>query len=92
VITTPNASLRTQGVYDPLTRTIVNGVNTAQPFPNNTIPSTRIHPISKALLEFYPEPNLPNPDLRNNFVQALGRPINRDQFVSRFDWVESANS
>jgi outer membrane receptor protein involved in Fe transport len=92
VLTTPNASLRTQGIYDPLTRAIVNGVNTAQPFPNNTIPQSRIHAVSKALLEFYPEPNLPNPDLRNNRVQALGRPINRDQFVSRFDWVESANS
>ena len=92
VITTPNTAIRTQGIYDPLSRTIVNGVNTAQPFPNNAIPSTRIHPISKALLEFYPEPNLPNPDLRNNRVQALGLPINRDQFISRFDWVESANS
>ena len=92
VITTPNTAIRTQGIYDPLSRQIVNGVNSAQPFPNNTIPSARIHPVSQKLLEFYPEPNLPNPDLRNNRVQAQGQPINRDQFVGRFDWVESANS
>lgn len=92
VVTTPNAAIRTLGIFDPLTRAVINGVNTAQPFPNNTIPASRIHPISKALLEFYPEPNLPNPDLRNNRVQAQGQPINRDQFVGRFDWVESANS
>lgn len=92
VITTPNAAIRTLGIFDPLTRAVINGVNTAQPFPNNTIPASRIHPISKALLEFYPEPNLPNPELRNNRVQAQGQPINRDQFVGRFDWVESANS
>ena len=92
VVNTPNTSLRTQGIFDPRTRTIVNGVNTALPFANNVIPAGRIHPTSKQLLEFYPTPNLPNDNLRNNFVQALGRPINRDQFVSRFDFVESANS
>lgn len=92
VINTPNASLRSLGIYDPKSRAIVNGVNTAQLFPGNVIPSSRIHPTSKQLLEFLPVPNLSNPNLRNNYVQAQGRPINRDQFVSRFDWVESTKS
>ncbi len=92
VVTTPNASLQTQGIFDPRSRAVVNGVNTAQLFPNNVIPSSRIHPTSRQLLEFLPLPNLPNPNLRNNFVQAQGRPINRDQLVTRFDWVESAKS
>ncbi|MBI4889128.1 MAG: TonB-dependent receptor [Acidobacteria bacterium] len=88
----PNTGLRTQGIFDPATRQVVNGVNTASPFPGAIIPATRLHKISKQLLEFYPVPNLVTADLRNNFVQALGRPINRDQFVGRFDWVESSNS
>lgn len=92
VVTTPNTSLRTQGIYDPKTRTIVNGVNTALPFAGNVIPATRIHPTSKQLLEFLPVPNLPNADIRNNYVQAQGRPINRDQFVTRGDFVESPTS
>ncbi len=92
VVNTPNTALRTLGIYDPRTRVVVDGVNTAQPFPGNIIPASRITAISKQLLEFYPEPNLPNADLRNNRVQALGRPINRDQFVSRYDWVESSKS
>ncbi len=92
VVTTPNASIRTLGIFDPKTRAIVNGVNTALPFAGNIIPSNRIHPTSKQLLEFFPVPNLANPDIRNNYVQAQGRPINRDQFVNRFDFVESSKS
>ncbi len=92
VVTTSNTAIRTLGIYDPRTRAIVNGVNTAQPFGANTIPTNRIHPVSKQLLEFLPTPNLPNETLRNNYIQSQGRPINRDQFVSRFDFVESSDS
>ncbi len=92
VINTTNAGLRTQGIFDPRTRAVVNGVNTATMFPGNVIPSTRIHPVSKALLEYYPVPNLASTNLQNNFVQSLGRPIDRDQFIGRFDVVESSNS
>jgi hypothetical protein len=82
----------TQGIFDPLTRTNVGGQIVAQQFPGNIIPTNRLDATSRKLLEFYPLPNLPIPDLTNNFVQAVGRPINRDQFISRFDWVESSNS
>jgi len=92
VVTTPNNSIRTLGIFDPLTRAIVNGVNTAQPFAGNVIPTNRISAVSKQLLEFLPVPNLANPDIRNNFVQSQGRPINRDQLVTRGDFVESSNS
>ena len=92
VINTTNAGLRTQGIFDPRTRAVLNGVNTATMFPGNVIPATRIHPVSKALLEYYPVPNLASTNLQNNFVQSLGRPIDRDQFIGRFDVVESSNS
>jgi hypothetical protein len=74
------------GIYDPLTRS----GGTAQLFPNNTIPTVRLHPTSVKLLEFLPGSNLAG--LRNNFVQARGTPIDRDQFIGRFDVVESSNS
>ena len=82
----------TQGIFDPRTRTRQGDVVTAEPFPGNIIPTSRIHPISQQLLEFYPVPNVPGAGLRNNFVQAQGRPIDRDQFVGRFDVVESSKS
>ena len=92
VVTTSNNSIRTLGIFDPLTRAIVNGVNTAQPFAGNVIPTNRISAVSKQLLEFLPVPNLANPDIRNNYIQSQGRPINRDQLVTRGDFVESSNS
>lgn len=92
VINTPNTGLLTQGIFDPRSRADRGGVVGATMFPNNIIPASRIHSTSKSLLEFLPVPNLPNPDLRNNFVQAVGRPIDRDQFIGRFDVVESSNS
>ncbi|MBX5495544.1 MAG: TonB-dependent receptor [Bryobacteraceae bacterium] len=80
------------GIYDPKSRVLQGDQIVAQRFPNDIIPQSRFHPIAVKLLEFYPEPNLPNPQLRQNRVQANGRPINRDQFVQRIDFVESSNS
>lgn len=84
--------LGTQGIFDPATRTTVGNAVSAMPFPGNVIPASRMDPTSQKLLEFYPAANLPNPALRNNHVIARALPINRDQFVGRFDFVESSNS
>jgi hypothetical protein len=84
--------LGTLGIFDPKTRVRQGNTATALPFPGNIIPAARIHPISAKLLDFYPAPNLPNPQLRSNHVQALGRPVDRDQFIQRFDFVESSSS
>jgi hypothetical protein len=83
--------LGTLGIYDPRTRVNQGGTVTAQPFAGNVIPAARIHGISTKMLEFYPSANVPGP-LANNFVQAQGRPIDRDQFIGRFDVVETPNS
>ncbi len=84
------------GIYDPLTRRVTtdNGINftTATPFPGNIIPQGRLNGSSVKLLEFYPAPNLPGNGLRNNHVISLGRPVNKDQFIQRFDFVESSKS
>jgi hypothetical protein len=84
--------LGTLGIFDPRSRAVSGGTVTATPFPGNVIPATRFHPTSQKLLEFYPTPNVATTALSRNFQQAQGRPINRDQFVSRFDFVESNNS
>ena len=84
------------GIFDPLTRrtTTENGVTftTATQFPNNTIPAGRFNGTSVKLLEFYPAPNLPSAGLVRNHVVSLGRPVDKDQFVQRFDFAESSKS
>src|SRR5713226_3799396 len=82
----------TQGIFDPKTRVNQSGTIAATLFPGNLIPKSRFHPVSQKLLEFYPAANLPNPQLNSNFIQSQGRPVNRDQFVARMDFVESSNS
>lgn len=97
----PSAAMRggdfseiANGIYDPRTRSVAaDGTITSNPFPGGIIPADRIDPISKRLLEFYPAPNLVTSTPRvNNFQQAQGAPINRDQFILRMDWVESPKS
>jgi outer membrane receptor protein involved in Fe transport len=80
-------------IYDPATRVVdANGNVTAAPFANNRIPSSRIHPIAARLLEFYPGPNLQTASLVRNRQQGNRTPINKDQFILRMDFNESANS
>jgi hypothetical protein len=45
-------------IYDPLTTTLTNGQYIRQPFQNNIVPSNRINPIGKALINDFPLPNL----------------------------------
>jgi len=78
-------------IYDPLTRArAADGALTGTPFPGNVIPASRISPTSQKLLEFYHKPTLGG--LTNNYVQALSRPQNRDQFILRMDYNESSKS
>jgi hypothetical protein len=79
-------------IYDPISHATADDGKTitAAPFPGNVIPQNRISSISKKLLEFYRTPTAPG--LVNNYVTALARPQNRDQFVLRMDYVESPKS
>jgi carboxypeptidase family protein len=98
--TLPSAAMRTGNfselstpIYDPLTRTYdADGTIHATQFPGNIIPANRINPTSTQFLEFYPTPNLPGSTLGFNHQIAQGRPINKDQFILRMDFVESTNS
>jgi hypothetical protein len=80
-------------IYDPSTRVVnADGTVTATPFVNNVIPSARFDGFAKKMLEFYPAPNTPNAALRNNHQISQGRPLNKDQFILRMDFSESAKS
>ena len=71
-------------VYDPVTYSTTTQAR--QPFPNNTIPSNRIHPISKQILAYIPIPNNLS-DPRRNLVS---NPLEEDtiyQYNGRVDHV-----
>jgi len=103
VYSLPSAAMRggdfnqlADGIFDPATRSTFteNGVTytRAVQFAGNRIPTSRLDPISLKFLNYYPAPNIAANGLVQNHQIALGRPINKDQFIQRFDWVESGRS
>lgn len=44
-------------VYDALTTRLVSGKYIRDPFANNTLPGSRINPIARKIVDFYPVPN-----------------------------------
>ena len=74
-------------VYDPSTiAPAAGGRFSRQPFPGNIIPASRISPISRAILPFYPEANQPgSADFRSNYFNT--QIINRNNLsvVGRLD-------
>jgi hypothetical protein len=58
-------------LYDPLT---------GQPFPNNQIPADRISPQARALLEYYPAPNLSGQTRNYHFTSTTEQTNNSVQF------------
>jgi hypothetical protein len=87
-------------IFDPLTaHECIEGVDTPpgtkcagtyirDPFPNNTIPLTRISPIGRAILALYPSPNAPG--LTQNYIAGgnVGR-YRQDQPMGRWDHLFS---
>ena len=91
------SNLFAQGIniFDPNTRVYNSGGSLigATPFPGNIVPTSRINPISTKFLQFYPSPNLtPGAGSTINFQQSQGAPRNKDQFILRLDFTESAKS
>jgi hypothetical protein len=60
------------------------------PYPGNILPPSQINPISRELLKYYATPQLPG--FTNNFTQFNSSPFDRDGFVLRMDFMESAKS
>lgn len=72
-------------IYDPATEQVVNGVEVRQPFPNNTIPSSRFDPVSTAVLKYYPLANQPYTN-GENYSWAGVEPRNDFNWVYRADF------
>ena len=60
------------------------------PFPGNQMPSSRLNPAAVGLLQYDPLPNLPG--LANNYQALLNGTEDKDEFLVRGDYVESAKS
>ena len=59
---------------------------TGQQFPYNTIPQSRIDPVSRAILDRIPSPNNPNaPPGENNDINVGLHSVTSDQFMARMD-------
>jgi hypothetical protein len=88
-------SLTNTRIYDPAsTRPDPTrpGALIRDPFPGNVIRTDRFSSVSQKLLEFYPAPNL-NPNLvPYNYEATLNRKADKDQFIQRIDFTESAKS
>lgn len=89
----PSAAMRNGNFSEILPGTFVRDpLNNRQPFPGNIIPVNRLDPTSKALLEFYPTPNVAGAGLVNNYLALQNNYSNKEQFTQRIDFAESAKS
>ncbi len=70
-------------VYDPSTYNPTTGA--ISPFPNNTIPSTRISAFAAKYLSYFPNPNTPLAG-GINYQVNLNNTTNSDQYLGRMDY------
>lgn len=82
-----NFSASPNPIYDPQTGN-PNGTGRT-PFPNNIIPSNRISPIAQKLQSYYPEPNVGNGLLTNNYFAEGGPILDRKYFDVKINYNES---
>ncbi|MDX1978766.1 MAG: TonB-dependent receptor [Bryobacteraceae bacterium] len=79
----PTPAMR-EGDFTGTTKTVLDPMNQNAPFPGNRIPLTRYSRIARALLEFFPDPNLTGrPGL--NYITTPPDRERRDQFTGRVD-------
>lgn len=83
-------------VYDPVT-TRPNPAQAGQyirdAFPGNVIPGSRIDPVARRMIAYYPAPNTTGDPVThvNNFVSNASRRIDKDEFSARIDHNATAN-
>lgn len=84
--------LTSQSCAEPGTNCRAGGVYVRQPFPGNRIPASRMSPIGRAILGFYPAPNFQPQSLVNNFTRAdnLGK-YRYEQPMARYDKIITDN-
>ncbi len=82
-------------LYDPKTRVKQpDGTSTAVPFQNNQIPTTEFNPGGVYIVNtFSPLPNIAQTGIPSRNYQYTNKTsVDKDQFTSRLDFNESANS
>lgn len=93
----PQGQTTTIKIFDPMTSAScadaslncrAGGLFKRQPFPGNVIPASRISPIGRAILGYYPVPNFQPQALANNFTRPdnLGK-YRYEQPMARYDKV-----
>lgn len=82
-------------IYDPLTTaaTAQAGTYTRQPFPGNLLPVSRMDPIMRKVLAYYPEPTLPtSPTVNVNWSQNFSQIVKTTRWYGRGDHSFSTNN
>jgi len=77
-------------IYDPKSTQMVNGNVVRTPFPGNIIPAADLDPISHAVAQLYPAPNIPGAQANNYVINAAGN-LAIDQGDARVDHSISQN-
>ncbi len=88
VLTVPTA-LQRQGVLTEGGQLPIYDPATGAPFPNNTIPLSRIDPVAQNVANLFPMPNLPG--LANNYVDNTVNTENVPQGDIKIDWQPTQN-
>ena len=71
-------------IYNPYTTTLVNGVATRSPFPNNIIPTQYLNPVGMNIASIYPLPSTPGSF--NNFTSSANQVIDDNGGNTRLDY------
>ncbi len=82
---------------DPMTSRAEAGRVVRTPFPGNLLPASRIDPLSKIYMGFYPKANnapRPNSSHDQNFIGSATTPLDNDRWTGRLDqnWSSKHNS
>jgi hypothetical protein len=74
-------------IYDPLTTRVESGRSVRTQYAGNVIPASRIDPVGKALVPFYPNPNRAPDNITgaNNFRTNYTERLTRDAFLVKGD-------
>ncbi|HEY3838270.1 MAG TPA: carboxypeptidase-like regulatory domain-containing protein, partial [Bryobacteraceae bacterium] len=79
-------------IYDPFTtRANPAGGFIRDPFPGSVIPASRLDPVGKNIVKFFPDPTSPGAACTGatNFLSNLTTPLNTNEVDAKFDWVPS---
>lgn len=76
-------------IYDPMTTVADSSQSSGfsrQPFPGNILPASRMDPIMKKVLSYFPEPTLPNsPTVNVNWSQSFAQIVKTSRWYGRGD-------